>query len=73
MQPTILTADHVKNTCKPGKGAHTCSYLAAGLDGFTCAKGTPTEAIIRQRQSTMKAQGDNCSGATGSVKIADVY
>ena len=69
---TILTAQHIKSTCKPGKGLETCSYITICPDGYVCCKGTPTEAIILQRQSTMTAQGDNCLGTTGSVPMKEV-
>lgn len=70
----ILTADHIKNTCKIGQGELTCGYLLIGLDGYRCCKGTEIENIILQRLAagTMKAKGNNCEGTTGTVKLKDV-
>lgn len=55
---------HLKNVCKHGGGAFTCSYLASGGQGFECLKGTGFQNIIERRRAekSMIAMGDNCSG-----------
>ncbi len=55
---------HLKNVCKLGGGAFTCSYLAIGGQEFECLKGTGFQMKIDQRraQKSMHAMGDNCSG-----------
>ncbi len=57
-----LDEKQIKNVCRPGQGAKTCSFLLAGPDGMECAKGTPLEGMIWARRSTMNAKGENCSG-----------
>lgn len=60
-----LSKEHLKDVCRLGGGAHTCSYLVMGTAGFECSKGTGMETMIRERREagTMNAGGDNCSGA----------
>jgi len=69
--PKQITKKHVKEVCGLGQGEKTCSFLSAGGDGFTCAKGTSIEDIINQRRTagTMKAKGDNCQGRKGAVSF----
>lgn len=60
----INNQEHLKNICRLGCEAFTCSYLAVGSGGFECLKGTGLEKIIVQRraQKSMSTLGDNCSG-----------
>lgn len=60
---TKIDAKHLKNVCRLGDGAFTCSYLGMG-DGFECLKGTGFQKTIDQRRAkkSMRAMGDNYSG-----------
>lgn len=63
----LLTEEHVKSVCKPGKGNKTCRYLTAGSDGFECAKvsGDPGTARMMDERVEKKeaaARGNNCNG-----------
>ena len=60
-----LEKEHIFRICKVGQGSKTCSYLAAGADGFECAKANPSlKLMIDQSREAggMNAKGDNCSG-----------
>lgn len=59
-----INENHLKNVCKLGGGAFTCSYLMMGAEGAECSKGTGFQRIIDQRRAekSMRAMGDNCSG-----------
>lgn len=64
-----IADDLAEKMCRGKGGAHTCSFLMMGGNGWECAKGTPVEGIIldRRRAGTMNAIGDNCSGAPDFV------
>lgn len=59
-----IDEQHLKNVCKFGGGAFTCSYLGMGTQGMECLKGTGLQQVIDQRraENSMRAMGDNCSG-----------
>jgi len=59
-----LDKEHLKNVCKLGRGAVTCSYLGMGTEGAECLKSTSFQRIINQRRAekSIRAIGDNCSG-----------
>ena len=60
-----ISEEHIKDTCKFGEGAVTCSYLTLSGDGFKCGKTSPSiKKLIDQRraQGTIKAMGDGCQG-----------
>ena len=74
MNLVLLTAEHLKNVCRFGQEALTCSFLVVGEGGYSCSKGTPVEAIIIQRRKSgsIQARGDNCKGKTGQVDSSEV-
>lgn len=62
-EPTKLDETRVKILCNARQGKAICSFLImAGGAGMCCAKGSSMENVILGRRSTMKSQGDNCSG-----------
>jgi len=69
-----LDEKHLKNVCKLGGGAFTCSYLGMGAEGAECFKGTGFQRIIDQRRAekSMRAMGDNCSGPPNFIPIQEV-
>jgi hypothetical protein len=62
--PTIPEEVRVA-TCLPGAGHLTCRFLTFAPGGWGCAKRSDLAAYIGKRiaEGTMRAQGDNCSGA----------
>lgn len=66
----IIPDDHLEGVCRRGQGAATCAFIImVPGSGFECAKGTPFEAVLRQRRDAgqLTAQGDNCPGLTVAV------
>ncbi len=65
---------HLKNVCKLGGGAFTCSYLGMGDQGIECLKGTEFQNDIKQRRAkkSMNAMGDNCSGPPKFESIQEI-
>lgn len=57
-----LPSGYSKAICRQGKGDATCKFLGTLPDGLCCLKGSSFEHHIRERQGSMGAQGDNCSG-----------
>jgi hypothetical protein len=55
---------HLSEVCKLGSGPACCRYLAFAAR-FECQKQGELRAVIDARSAagTMKAQGDNCTGA----------
>lgn len=68
---TKLTDDQVKSLCQPSSES-TCSFLTMTADGWACAKGSDMELSIRARRSSMRAQGDNCSGPPEFIPITGI-
>ncbi len=65
MSMSQLSESMVTKICKRGMGEVCCSFLiAAPPDGYSCAKGTDIDLLIRERRSSasITAMGDNCSG-----------
>ncbi len=63
--------DHVKNTCKIGRGNSCCRYLVGGIHGFECAKKTEHKKTLdfRVALGTIVARGDNCEGYSSKESI----
>jgi len=64
MASNSIPDDVVFSTCKPGKGAETCRYLAMGSEGFECLKKTDLKWNLDARVAAdnIVARGDNCEG-----------
>lgn len=61
---SVLTPDHVKETCRPGAGNETCRYLTMGAGGWSCEKHSSLAQMLDDRveRGEMNARGDNCDG-----------
>ena len=62
----MLSDDHVKDVCRRGQGAATCSFLVV-TSGWHCAKEPEFQSVyqtiaVRRFTESMNAMGDNCSG-----------
>lgn len=59
-----ITTEQLKDLCRLGQKAETCSFLVHGPDGWGCAKRTSLEMMILSRRAnrSMTAMGDNCEG-----------
>ena len=64
----LVPEDHWREVCKAGQGNDCCKYLAAGVEGMCCEKGTGIGRSIDQR-TDMSAKSDNCSGAPQFLRI----
>ena len=62
--PSPIPAGYEMTVCKIGKGRETCGFLGMSGVKFQCLKGSSFESKIRerQRQNSLGAKGDNCSG-----------
>lgn len=57
----FLSGDEVKEHCKPGMGADTCSWLLVGSQGFECSYKHKSLAVIKRRDAgKMVAMRDGC-------------
>ena len=55
------TRDEVKEFCKPGAGADTCSWLVMAPTGWECLSlNRPGSIIDRRKKGTMVATRDGC-------------
>ena len=55
------TVDEVKELCRPGEGANTCSWLVCGMNGFECLYyNKPIYLVNRRENGTMSALRDGC-------------
>jgi len=61
-----LSDTEVKELCKPGDGANTCSWLVAGTDGFKCCCLHKPHALLdRHEKKEMTALRDGCDEVKG--------
>lgn len=57
----LLDTDEVKEYCKPGEGADTCSWLTADHRGFVCLYFHKHPSLIERRKlGTIVAMRDGC-------------
>ena len=55
------TEEEVKEICKPGAGADTCSWLMMGMDGWQCCcLHAPQTIIDRREKGEMVAMRNGC-------------
>lgn len=68
---TKIPIKHVKNVCKIGQGKDCCRYLIASQNGLECARHEPIRHELNERAllGLMVAQGSNCNGEIGGIKI----
>lgn len=56
-----LSLDEVKELCKPGEGANTCSWLLHGSHGFECCYHHKNPSLLkRHEEKSMIALRDGC-------------
>lgn len=68
MSAKITCKTHVMEVCKLGKGSTCCRFLSFS-HGFCCEKKSDIAGLLNARANagTMRALGDNCSGAPDFV------
>jgi hypothetical protein len=62
------TDEDVKELCRPGAGADTCSWLMIGPKGWECCcLNKPAILMERRENGSMVAQRDGCDKVYGFV------
>lgn len=57
----VPTDEEVRELCKPGQGADTCSWLIMGANGFECCCHNKPHALLdRRSKGQMIAMRDGC-------------
>jgi len=61
-----LSDTEVKELCKPGEGADTCSWLVVGVNGFECCcLHKPHLLLDRHKKKEMTALRNGCDEVKG--------